>query len=71
MSWTTKEKKGDLAMMGLQASLSMLSSWTENNQRIKEKALQDNKITEDELQQILQINDEYTTRVNNLLYDTD
>lgn len=71
MSWTTKEQKGEIAMMGLEAGLGLLQSWTEDTKRIKEKALEDNKIDEKELSQLLEINEEYTTKVNNLLYDTE
>lgn len=71
MSWATKEQKGEMAIKSLETGLGLLQSWTEDTKRIKEKALEENKIDDKELEEILRINEEYTTRVNNLLYDTE
>lgn len=71
MSWGTKEQKGDLLKLGLESGLELFKQWTEENQRINEKAKEDQKIDSEELNQILAINEEYTQKINNLLFDTD
>jgi hypothetical protein len=72
MSWGTKEQKGDLVKMGLEAGIDFFKSMTADSNRIKDEAKDNIKnIDEKELNKILEINDEYVTRVNNLLYDTE
>ncbi|RAI84188.1 hypothetical protein [Algoriphagus yeomjeoni] len=72
MSWGTKEQKGELALLGLESGLSLLNSMFEESKKFKKEAKEDPKLIDDtELLRILDINEEYTTRVNNLLYDTE
>ena len=71
MSWGTKEQKGELALLGLESGLSLLNSMFEESKKYKKEAKEDPKSIDDaELLRIIDINEEYTTRVNNLLYDT-
>ncbi|MGQ1911581.1 hypothetical protein ACT3CE_17590 [Marinifilum sp. RC60d5] len=71
MTWITKEKKGELALTGLQGGLNLLQTWTETNAQTKKEVAQNNKIDDKRLNEILKINEEYTTKINNLLYDTE
>ncbi|OXA99391.1 hypothetical protein B0A75_11310 [Flavobacterium oncorhynchi] len=72
MSWGTTDQKGELAKMGLEAGIDFFKSMTADSQRLKDEAKENIKnISDDELKKILEINEEYVTRVNNLLYDTE
>ncbi len=72
MAWGTQEQKGELAKLGLEAGIDFFKSMTAESKRINEEAKENIKnIDEKELQSILEINEEYVTRVNNLLYDTE
>lgn len=72
MAWGTTEQKGELARLGLEAGIDFFKSMTAESKRISEEAKQNLKnIDEKELQSIIEINEEYVTRVNNLLYDTE
>lgn len=72
MAWGTQEQKGELARIGLEAGIDFFKSMTEESKRINKEAKENIKnIDENELQSILEINEEYVTRVNNLLYDTE
>lgn len=72
MSWGTKEQKGELVKMGLDAGIDFIKSMTTESNRIKEEANENIKnIDEKEINKILEINEEYVTRVNNLLYDSE
>jgi hypothetical protein len=72
MSWGTKEQKGEIVKMGLEAGLDFLKTMANDSARIKDEANENiKKIDEKEINEILAINEEYVTRVNNLLYDTE
>lgn len=72
MAWGTQEQKGELARIGLEAGIDFFKSMTAESKRLNEEAKENIKnIDETELQNILEINEEYVTRVNNLLYDTE
>lgn len=72
MNWGTQEQKGDLARIGLEAGIEFFKSMTNDSNRIKDEAKDNIKnIDEKEIKKILEINEEYVTRVNNLLYDTE
>ena len=72
MAWGTQEQKGELARIGLEAGIDFFKAMTAESKRIKDEAKENIKnVDENEIQNILDINEEYVTRVNNLLYDTE
>jgi hypothetical protein len=72
MSWGTKEQKGEIVMLGLQAGLDFLSGMATESKKLNKEAKEDiNSIDKNEIRRLVEINEEYTSRVNNLLYDTE
>lgn len=72
MAWGTQEQKGELAKIGLEAGIDFFRAMTAESKRLNEEAKENIKnIDEQELKNLLEINEEYVTRVNNLLYDTE
>ncbi|WP_268035063.1 hypothetical protein [Algoriphagus sp. PAP.12] len=72
MSWGTKEQKGELLLLGLTAGLSFLNNLSMESDKYQKEAKENiNSIDEKELKRILEINEEYSTRIYNLLNDTE
>ncbi|WP_439475710.1 hypothetical protein [Algoriphagus formosus] len=72
MAWGTREQKGELMLMGLSAGLSFLDTLAKESDKLNKEGRENPKsIDEDELLRILEINEEYSTRIHNLLNDTE
>lgn len=72
MSWGTKEQKGELLLLGLTAGLSFLDNLSKESNKYQKEAKENiNSIDKNELKRILEINEEYSTRIHNLLNDTE
>lgn len=71
MSWGTKQQKGDVLLASVNGAFSIFNSIAENSLNKKEQVLADDQVTKEEYEQLHSDFEEYKSKVDNILYDTE